>query len=123
MKQQLIKELLELTKQQSVALQEENIEAFGGLLQQRQVIIDRMIELESLYPKLKLEKDEVLLKELVELDARNNAEYKRQFEEVRSRLEETRKEISQMRKRQQVSNIYSNPYDFSQEEGIFFDKK
>lgn len=123
MKQQLIERLLELTKQQSKALQEENIEAFGNLLNARQEIMDQITALEAAHPEVKEEKCEELVKELIALDAQNATEYKRQFEEVKQKLQDTRGQISQMRQRQHVSNIYNNPYDLSQEEGIFFDKK
>ena len=123
MKQQLIEKLLELTKEQSKALQEENIEAFGELLNTRQQVMDSITELEATHPEIKQEKHQELVKELIALDAQNVTEYKRQFEEVKQKLQDTRREISQMRQRQQVSSVYNNPYDLSQEEGIFFDKK
>ena len=123
MKQQLIEKLLELTKKQSKALEEENIEAFGKLLSARQEVMDKITELEAARPEVKEEKHEELVKQLIALDTQNASEYKRQFEDVKQKLQDTRGQISQMRQRQHVSNIYNNPYDLSQEEGIFFDKK
>lgn len=123
MKQQLIEKLLELTKKQSKALEEENIEAFGKLLSARQEVMDKITELEAARPEMKEEKHEELVKQLIALDTQNASEYKRQFEDVKQKLQDTRGQISQMRQRQHVSNIYNNPYDLSQEEGIFFDKK
>lgn len=123
MKKELLEKFLELTKEQTLALQEENIEDFQILLDKRQTIIDQIEELEKTHPEVKQEKHEALLKELIIRDQANVAEYKRQFNEVKQKLEDTRKQISQMRQRQHVSNIYNNPYDLSQEEGIFFDKK
>lgn len=116
MKKQLLEQLLELTKQQTVALASEEIDGFERLMGQKQEVMDQIDELHRVHPELKAEKHDVVLKEIIDRDQANRAEFDRQYQEVKGKL-------TKMRQEQRVSHVYNNPYDVSYEEGVFFDKK
>ncbi|WP_053983211.1 hypothetical protein [Niameybacter massiliensis] len=123
MKQQLLEAILALTLKQQSALQQEDLEAFESLLEQKQEQIDALQALHEKMPEAKEERHEDLLKQIVALDTANNAEFNRQFEEVKVNLQKTRQQIQDLRQRQHVNDVYNNPYDLSDEEGIFYDKR
>lgn len=123
MKEELLKDILEITKMQKEALEKEDIEAFEAFLVQKQSKIDALEELHRLHPKTKEEKHEDLLKVIISLDQQNKVEFERQLEEVKANLKKTRDQMSHLRQRQYVNHVYTNPYDVSSEEGIFYDKR
>lgn len=123
MKQQLLEKILALTLKQQSALQQEDLEGFERLLEEKQEHIDALQVLGASTPHTKEERHEALLKQIVTLDTANNAEFKRQFEEVKANLQKTRRQIQDLRQRQYVNDVYNNPYDLSDEEGIFYDKR
>lgn len=116
MKRQLLQHILELTKQQTIALEKEDIEQFEGLMAKKQEEIDKIEALHRAEPTYRAQKEEDLLIEIVNVDKANSIEFTRQFEEVQ-------KKLRQIRSQKKVGNVYSNPYDISREEGVFFDKK
>ncbi|MGL4346185.1 MAG: hypothetical protein ACRCTE_13385 [Cellulosilyticaceae bacterium] len=116
MKKQLLEQLLDLTKKQTVALASEDLETFECLMGQKQEIMDQIDTLHRERPELKLEKHEELLREIVVIDQSNRGEFDRQYQEVKGKL-------TKLRKEQRVAHVYNNPYDVSYEEGVFFDKK
>lgn len=116
MKKQLLEQLLALVKEQGIALSNEDMERFEELMNQKQVIMNEMDVLHRAHPELQAEKHEDLLRVLIACDQENRQEFDRQFAQVKGKL-------SKMRNEQRVSQVYSNPYDISQEEGVFFDKK
>lgn len=116
MKRELLLQILEITKLQEKALQEEDIDLFTKLLQDRQGLIDQIEALHKQSPELKLQKEEDVLNEILHIETLNNKEFHKQFEEVQTKLNE-------MRSRKKVNNVYNNPYDISYEEGVFFDKR
>ena len=123
MKERLLKDILEMTKAQKEVLEKGDLEVFEALLIQKQTKIDAIDRLHKQQPSTKEEKYEDILKEIIGLDETNRSEFKRQFEEVKKNLQNTRNEINNLRQRQYVNNIYNNPYDISAEEGIFYDKR
>lgn len=123
MKERLLKDILEITRAQKEALEKSDLEEFEGLLTQKQVKIDAIDKLHKEQPGTKEETYEDLLKEIIRLDGSNKMEFERQFEEVKRNLQNTRDEMNNLRQRQYVNNIYNNPYDISDEEGIFYDKR
>lgn len=123
MKEQLLKAILEITLAQQVALTNEDLEGFEALLAQKQAKIEAIERLHQTNPATKEEKHESLLKEIVALDSANNVEFKRQFEEVKMKLQKARQDMNNLRQRQYVNDVYNNPYDISDEEGIFYDKR
>nr|WP_307991092.1 hypothetical protein [uncultured Niameybacter sp.] len=123
MKEILLKDILEITKAQKEALEKSDLEKFEELLTQKQVKIDAIDKLHKEQPGTKAEKHEDLLKEIISLDGSNKIEFERQFEEVKKNLQNTRDEMNNLRQRQYVNYIYNNPYDISDEEGIFYDKR
>lgn len=123
MKEILLKDILEITKAQKEALEKSDLEKFEELLTQKQIKIDAIDKLHKEQPGTKEEKYEDLLKEIISLDGANKIEFERQFEEVKRNLQNTRDEMNNLRQRQYVNNIYNNPYDISDEEGIFYDKR
>lgn len=123
MKEILLKDILEITRAQKEALEKSDLEKFEELLTQKQVKIDAIDKLHKEQPGTKEEKHEDLLKEIISLDGANKIEFERQFEEVKKNLQNTRDEMNNLRQRQYVNNIYNNPYDISDEEGIFYDKR
>lgn len=116
MKRQILEEILRLTKLQKEALVEEDVDKFQELMEEKQVQIDKLDTLHREKPETKLQKEEELLREVVTLDQGNQKEFMRQLEEVKRKL-------SEMRAKKRVNRVYNNPYDVSQEEGIFFDKR
>lgn len=116
MKREILLHILKLTQDQSRALDEENIELFGQLMNEKQVAIEKLEALHQAQPETKEQKEEVLLKEIVALDQENNKRFMTQFEDVK-------KKLGDMRAQKRVNHVYSNPYDLSREEGIFFDKR
>lgn len=115
-KREWIEELIRLTQQQEKALHEEDIDTFTTLLYQRQKVLDEIEELHQAQPMLREQHEEDLVEELRRLDNKNLREFERQFEEVKINL----REIRQKKRREEC---YSNTYDISWEEGVFFDKK
>lgn len=116
MKKELLEQLLNLTNQQTTALGSEDLDGFQAIMDQKQQIMDQVDRLHQEDPSLKAEKYEDLLREIIIVDERNRAEFNRQYEEVRGKL-------NKMRQEQRVAHVYNNPYDISMEEGMFFDKK
>lgn len=123
MKEKLLNDILEITKAQKKALETSDLDKFELLLAQKQIKIDTINTLHQEQPATKEEKHEALLKEIIALDKDNKVEFERQFEEVKRNLENTREQMNDLRQRQYVNNIYNNPYDISNEEGIFYDKR
>lgn len=116
MKKEILEEILRLTRLQEEALGEENVEKFQALMADKQVQIDKLEALHHTHPELKEEKEEVLLRQIVTLDQANREKFMKLYEEVKSKLND-------IRAKKRVNHIYNNPYDVSQEEGIFFDKR
>ncbi len=115
-KKELIELLIKITQRQEKALENEDIDKFISLLEDRQELLDKMEVLHQEYPETREQHEEELVKELQALDQKNQEEFKRQFEEVKENL----RKVRQMKKSEQQ---YNNPYDTSWEEGMFFDKK
>ncbi|MGL4799608.1 MAG: hypothetical protein ACRDDX_02110 [Cellulosilyticaceae bacterium] len=116
MKRTLLQKILEITQQQEEALDKEDIEAFQTLMEAKQVQIDLLEELHQKQPETKEQKEEALLREIVALDQKNKEQFMRLFEDVK-------KKLTDIRAKKRVDNVYSNPYDISREEGVFFDKR
>lgn len=116
MKIEILLRILEITKLQTSALKEEDIEKWSELLSERQKYIDQVELLNKENGKANTLEEEKLLREIIEIDKTNREEFDKQYEEVQ-------KKLRQIRSQKRVGNVYSNPYDVSQEEGIFFDKR
>lgn len=116
MKKEILIEILEVTRQQQEALGVEDIEEFEVLLHQRQQLMDQLDRLECENPAYKKQIEKEVLKQIIEVDSRNRIEYDRQYKEVQEKLK-------RLRSQKKVGAVYANPYERSQEEGIFFDKK
>lgn len=116
MKKEYLLKLLEITKEQKRVLKKEEIEQFEVLLQERQVLMDQIDKLHQINPEYRQQKEEEILKQIIKLDEENRIEYNKQYNEVQENLKK-------LRAQKRVGQIYSNPYERSQEEGIFFDKK
>ena len=116
MEKTFAKELLRLTILQKEALEKEDVEAFNSLMEKKQRCIDEIDGLIHHRPENLKEEDKALLTEAAKIDAENQREFNRQFEEVKEQL----RKIRALKKR---DHFYANPYDVSREEGIFFDKK
>ena len=116
MKRELLEKLLDLTKQQAVALEEDNLKEFKKLINRKKGVMKKIDELHLEHPELKAQKEEELLKEIIDLDKKNQ-------EEFNSQLQDAKKNLAKLRSGRQVSDVYTNPYDLSREEGILFDKR
>lgn len=116
MKRELIKELIEITRKQQVLLEQEEVESFIELLDERQSILDQLSELYIKYPELRKQDDTDLLDELKRLDEANQIEFERQFNETKRKLREVR-----MMKKNETQ--YTNPYSIATEEGVYFDNR
>lgn len=115
-KRELIQQLIEFTKMQTVALEKEDVDEFIRVLDKRQEILDEIQVLHENQPETKEQHEEELVAQLKEIDYKNRVEFEKQFEEVKRKL----REVRVMKKREEH---YNNPYDISWEEGVFFDKK
>lgn len=107
-----LKELFAITKIQQDALLNDDYEQFIALLEERQVLIEKVEEMSKLQPLNEEEKS--ILFQIKDLDAKNAEEYSRQLEETKKEL----KKINDL-KRQNVQ--YTNPYDLLGK-GIYFDR-
>jgi hypothetical protein len=116
MKKTFIDELLKLTNLQKEALEKEDIDEFTSLVEKKQVCIDEINAIINRTPSALDDREKAILLETAEVDRANREEFDRQFEEVKLQL----RKIRALKKR---DDVYGNPYDVSQEEGIFFDKK
>ncbi|MGL4362158.1 MAG: hypothetical protein ACRCSG_02630 [Cellulosilyticaceae bacterium] len=116
MKRKILEAILELTKKQSEALANDDLELFEVLMQKKQLQIDAMEELHKTKPETKEQKEEILFKEIIECDKKNKEEFMRQFDETKTKLADIR-----MQKRRET--LYGNVYGISNEEGIFIDKR
>lgn len=116
MKREILLYILELTQLQREALKEGNIEKWRELSDERQQKMDQLDELHREKPEFVFQREEELLREIMRVDHKNTEEFQRQFEEVK-------RSLRKIRSQKQVGNVYSNPYDISHEEGIFFDKR
>lgn len=116
MKKPILYKILELTNQQTKALETENLEMFESLMQEKQIEIDKLEVLSQGQNQDKTSEENGILREIIERDKANRIEFTRQFEEVQ-------KKMRQIRSQKKAGHVYSNPYDISREEGIFFDKK
>lgn len=112
----LLNQILELTKEQTIALQEEDLERFEELVGARGVIMQTIDNLHLQNPELKEQTEELILKEIIAIDNQNREEFNKQFELVKEKL----KTIREKKKR---DNFYNNPYTIATEEGVFFDKR
>jgi hypothetical protein len=115
-KKALINEILNLTKLQGVALEDDAIDEFASLIEKRQVCMDKIDEIINLDASVLDDEDKQILLQATEVDQKNKKEFERQFEDVKIQL----RKIRDLKKR---DTIYSNPYDTSVEEGVFIDKK
>lgn len=115
-KREYIIELIRLTKLQTEALEKEKVEEFIRLLDKRQEILELIQTLYEQNPETRGQHEEELINELKAIDTKNQIEFEKQFQEVKANLCNVR----QMKRREEH---YNNPYDFSMEEGMFFDKK
>lgn len=116
MKKEILLEILKVTKKQEEALKGEDVDRFEDLLHQRQGLMDQLDLLHENKPEYKLQKEEQVLNEIIQVDTSNKQEYYRQYKEVQEKLKK-------LRSQKKVGEVYLNPYERSQEEGIFFDKK
>ncbi len=116
MKGKLIQALLQLTLAQKQALEEDKIEEFEKLLQQREELIS---QLKALNEKESLEwsaEEQQIIKVLQQTDEANSKLF---FKE----MAEAKNEIGKIRNQRKVTHLYNHPYSAAREEGIFFDKR
>lgn len=116
MKTGLINEILRITKLQTSALGNEDIDEFTKLIEEKQICIEKINQITNGNPAMFNEEERALLTETLEIDKMNREEFDRQYEDAKIQL----CKIRSLKKR---DNIYSNPYNRSYEEGIFIDKK
>ena len=116
MKRELLKKLIEITKKQQVLLEQEEVESYIELLDERQNVLEQLNKLYIKHPELKQQDDADLLDELKRLDGENKVEFERQFEDTKRKLREVR-----IMKKNETQ--YTNPYSIVREEGVYFDKR
>ncbi len=116
MKKELLLELVKLTKQQAVALQEEDIDEFIRLLDQRQEVLDKLETLKKEHPEIQNEDCSEIIQQLQQVDNENRKEFEKQFNDVKNKLKD-------IRKKKNSEERYTRTYDTSWEEGVFFDKR
>ncbi len=116
MRKELYKQILEISIKQSMALKENDVEMLQQLLNEKQIIIDKINDINSKnYIELDEEEKDILNK-TKEVADQNDIEFMKQYEEAKEKV----RDIRSNKKREQA---YSNPYSLSSEEGVFFDKR
>lgn len=116
MRKELYKQILGISIKQSEALKENDMEKLEQLIREKQIIIDKIDEInKTQYTELDEEEREIL-KKAKEVNDQNDKEFIRQYEEAKEKV----RDIRSNKKRDQA---YSNPYSLSSEEGVFFDKR
>lgn len=113
MKKQWLMEILELTKLQTTALENEEIDNFEKLMQKKQTYMDQIDR--GKFGELDNEEREILLK-ITEIDNTNRKEFDNQ-------LEKTKQKLCKIRTLKKRDNVYTNTYNTAWEEGMFIDKK
>lgn len=113
MKKQCLMEILELTKLQTTALENEEIDNFEELMQKKQTYMDQIDK--GKFGELDNEEREIVLK-ITEIDNTNRKEFDKQ-------LEKTKQQLCKIRTLKKRDNVYTNTYNTAWEEGMFIDKK
>lgn len=116
MRKEAMNNLFALTKEQETALQSEDIARFEELMLKKQVEIDYLTVYNEGNKETLTEEEKRFLKEIINLDQKNRKEFDRQYEEAKQKVKD-------IRRNKNTHNVYSNPYNVWQEEGLFFDKK
>ena len=111
-----LKQLLDYTKEQKELLEKEDFEGFGKMMEKKQVVIDAINTYNNEHSEPITDDEMAMLEYIKELDAENNQEFHRQYEEVKLK-------IRQIRQSKMGNNSYTNPYGVWREEGVFFDRK
>ncbi len=101
--------LLDITKEQSKLLEAEDYEGFETLLQDRQLIIDDLLQVDIVD-----QADREMLKHIIEINDENVAKYKEEFEQVKA-------EICKLNKAKRMAQQYEDPYD-RLNTGFYFNK-
>ena len=87
--EECIVKLYEITASQSNYLEKNEVEEFINLLDERQVIIEKVLNVKN---EKGFSKDEIqLIKKVQEMDSRNQEKYIELFEEVKAKLKQVRK--------------------------------
>lgn len=116
MRKQYLEEVLNLTKKQSEVLSYKNLEDFEEILNQKQLMIEKIEALKE-QGKLPLtEEEREILVQIQEIDTRNRVEYEKQLQDVKDEL----KRIRTLKARE---NYFNSTYNVAMEEGIFLDKR
>ncbi len=116
MKEKLIQALLQLTYAQKKALEQDEIEEFERLLQQRENLMSQLKALDERENLEWSEEEQQLIKVLQEADKVNSQLFYQQMEEAKI-------EIGKIRNQRKITNVYNHPYSTATEEGMFIDKR
>lgn len=108
----LLREILQNTKSQSKAIEEDNLEVLATLIDQRDSLMQQVDNL----PVYKSESIKEILSEIVNIDNTNQALMNKEFEHIKS-------ELRKIRIGKQQEQNYRNEYGTYREEGVFFDTK
>lgn len=116
MRKQYLEEVLNLTRKQSESLSYKNLEDFEAILNQKQVMIEK-IEALNKNGKLPLtEEEREVLIQIQEVDTSNRVEYEKQLQDIKDEL----KRIRTLKARE---NYFNSTYNPAMEEGMFLDKR
>lgn len=110
-KKKLLILLLDYTKMQTNALENDNFEEFLKIIQERQIIID---QLNTLGEKITQEEREILV-DIAKIDQENQRIFKIKFEE-------TKEILRNVREQKKLHRTYAS-YEEHMEEGFFYDKR
>ncbi len=103
--------LLEYTKLQSSALQNNNMDEFLKLIEKRQILMDEI----DTYKEAYTEKETSILNEIIYIEGENNMLFVALYNETKDILKN-------IRKHRKLHKAYM-PYKEQLEEGIFYDKR
>lgn len=116
MKKKLLYDILDFTKREKEALEDEDITRLEMLTRRKREFVEQLVKLQQENPE---EKDEEFIRisdEIKQLDAENTAELQRQMDEVKE-------ELRKVRQVKRGANNYVNPYGQTFSSGHYFDQK
>lgn len=116
MRQTYLKQLLDNTKEQKYLLEIEDMDGFGKLVEEKQLVLDKIEVYNKQHQESLTQSERSLIEEIQKVDAENCKKFESQFEQVKQKLRD-------IRHSKVGNNTYNTPYGVWQEEGIFFDKK
>ena len=111
-KQKMLMLLLDYTKMQTAALDNDNLEELSKIIQEKQIIIEQI----NLLRKEITSKEREILEDIAKIDKENQIRFNLNFEEIK-------KNLKNVRDQKKVHKSYTSYYQEDMSEGVFYDEK